>query len=622
MDDQIKVIEVINNHINVSQRLIGKLCNFSTGKVNYIINQLIEEGLVSSRKKGRRMEYFLTEKGIEFYKSGLTEYQLKKINIHKEPKKTIQEAIILAAGETNGFDKPVSLLPLDETNTTLIDRNIEFLKRMGIKKIIMVVGHKKEEFQYLSKSEGIILVENPKYRWTGSMASLACAQDFVTDDFLLVEHDILIEESAFQQLIEDEQRDCMLISSETGSGDEAFVEIRDNYIYKISKDIHQMNRVDGEMVGISKISFELYSMMLEEYRNNRNPLLNYEYLLLDVSRQYNIGYLKINDLVWSEIDTPEHYENIVHNVLPRLKRKESDYKEDYLKEVISEALQVDKSSVLAVEPFGGMTNKNYRITMKNQKQYVLRMPGKGTGNLINRINEKRNSALASQLGIDSELKYFDENTGIKVSLLIPNAETLNPKSAKWEANMRLTASILKKLHNSDIKMENIFDISEMMNQYENLIIEVNGTMYPNYDQLKKDVLEIKNKYDEMNIPLRPCHNDTVPENFVKSGDDKIYLIDWEYSGLNDPVWDLAAHSLESGFSEKEEELLLNLYFPEGVTENIRTRMLMHKIFQDFIWSLWTVYKEAEGDDFGDYGINRHNRAIENTKKLLSKGIRV
>lgn len=132
-------------------------------------------------------------------------------------------------------------------------------------------------------------------------------------------------------------------------------------------------------------------------------------------------------------------------------------------------------------------------------------------------------------------------------------------------------------------------------------------------------MEILEEFLAMGVPLCPCHNDLVPENLVKSGDDKIYLIDWEYAGMNDPVWDLAAHSLESSFSSKDDELFLSLYFTEGITDEIRTRFMMHKIFQDFIWSLWTVYREAEGDDFGDYGINRHNRAIKNTK-LIKEGV--
>lgn len=101
----------------------------------------------------------------------------------------------------------------------------------------------------------------------------------------------------------------------------------------------------------------------------------------------------------------------------------------------------------------------------------------------------------------------------------------------------------------------------------------------------------------------------MPENFIKSGED-IYLIDWEYSGMNDPMWDLAAHSLESGFSKNEEKEFLSFYFPNGITKEELLRIQIHKICQDFLWSIWTILKEAKGVSFGDYGINRYKRAIK------------
>lgn len=617
MDDYIKILEVINKNVNISQKQIGELCNFSTGKVNYLINDLMEKKYIFAKKQGRSMKYFLTDKGIEYLENGIATFQDKKIHIHANGQRIIKEAVILAAGETPDFDLPVSLLPLGEE--TLLDRNIKFLKQNGIKKIVIVTGYKKDYFDFLGNKEGIILVENPRYLWTGSMASLACAKDFITDDFILMEHDTLVEESAIKSLLEDPNRDCILISNESGSGDEAFVEIRNNYIYKISKDVHQLNRIDGEMLGIVKLSYEIFLMMLREFEYNENPLLNYEYLLLDVSRQYNIGYLKINDLVWAEIDDKPHYDHVLNNVYPRLQRKEAAYREDQLKDLMVEALEINKEDVEKIEPFGGMTNKNFKVTINDGRQYVLRIPGTGTEKLINRIHERKNSALASKLGIDANLIYFNEGTGVKISELIPNAETLNPQTAKWEKNMRLTTGVLKKLHTSNIYMENIFDIKEMIFYYESLVDEANGEMYPDYPWLRENVMEILEEFLAMGVPLCPCHNDLVPENLVKSGDDKIYLIDWEYAGMNDPVWDLAAHSLESSFSSKDDELFLSLYFTEGITDEIRTRFMMHKIFQDFIWSLWTVYREAEGDDFGDYGINRHNRAIKNTK-LIKEGV--
>ena len=137
-----------------------------------------------------------------------------------------------------------------------------------------------------------------------------------------------------------------------------------------------------------------------------------------------------------------------------------------------------------------------------------------------------------------------------------------------------------------------------------------------YLEIKEKVLELKNILEEIGIKNTPCHNDTVPENFVKD-DKRLYLIDWEYSGMNDPMWDLAAHCLECEFSEDEEELFLNLYFEGPVDDKYRKKILIYKICQDFLWSIWTNIKEAKGDDFGTYGEDRYNRAKNNLEKIIS-----
>ena len=73
---------------------------------------------------------------------------------------------------------------------------------------------------------------------------------------------------------------------------------------------------------------------------------------------------------------------------------------------------------------------------------------------------------------------------------------------------------------------------------------------------------------------------------------------------------------ECGFTEEDEELFLSTYFEGEVEERYKTKILIFKICQDFLWSIWTNIKEAEGDDFGDYGITRYNRAKSNLNKIL------
>lgn len=84
------------------------------------------------------------------------------------------------------------------------------------------------------------------------------------------------------------------------------------------------------------------------------------------------------------------------------------------------------------------------------------------------------------------------------------------------------------------------------------------------------------------------------------------------------MWDVAAHCLENDFNEDEEEIFLKTYFNSVPNESYKIRVLINKIFQDFLWSLWTKVKEASGDDFGTYGIERYNRAKQNLNKLNEK----
>ena len=101
----------------------------------------------------------------------------------------------------------------------------------------------------------------------------------------------------------------------------------------------------------------------------------------------------------------------------------------------------------------------------------------------------------------------------------------------------------------------------------------------------------------------------MPENFIESPQGRLYLIDWEYSSMNDPMWDLAALFLESEFTSQEEEVFLS-HYESDQTPVSREKITIYKILQDTIWSLWTVYKEEQGADFGDYGVNRYQRAVK------------
>lgn len=287
-----------------------------------------------------------------------------------------------------------------------------------------------------------------------------------------------------------------------------------------------------------------------------------------------------------------------------------------IKNRLIKVLGIKSEDIEKIKMMGGMTNKNYLVII-NKKKYVLRIPGFGTSNMINRINEKQNLKKASIIGIDKELVYFNSDTGIKISALIEGAITMNSELSRKKENMILIAEILKKLHTSKLIFDNRFDVFEEIEKYEKLIKDKNNLYgrYQNYIQNREKIFALQNKLKNYGLKIAPCHNDTVPENFVKNNKGRMFLIDWEYSGMYDPMWDLAAHSLEVGFTEKEEKQFLGCYFKDGINSNDKKRIEIYKILQDFLWSIWTVLKEENGDDFGNYGVNRYLNGIDRLEKL-------
>ncbi len=279
-------------------------------------------------------------------------------------------------------------------------------------------------------------------------------------------------------------------------------------------------------------------------------------------------------------------------------------------EIVQDALGVSTSEITNIETMGGMTNINYKVTVKNE-QYIVRIPGLGTDQLINREEEKKNLELGVALGINPEHIYINPKSGVKITRLIPNAITLTSKTTKEEAVMRKVTTLFRKLHNSEVKMGNQFNLYNLMVHYENKAYEENAQFYAGFEEVKKEVEQVKSVYDLLGRIEKPCHIDSLYENFIIDADEKVYLIDWEYSGMFDPLWDLATHMMESAFNAQEEAHFLHLYFQREASEEERKIILIHKIFQDYLWSIWTLFKEAKGDEFGSYGQDRFDRLSRN-----------
>ncbi|WP_090091294.1 NTP transferase domain-containing protein [Clostridium uliginosum] len=240
--------------------------------------------------------------------------------------KRITTAVILAAGmgtrisEITNDKIPKGFISI--SGISLVERSISKLKKVGIDKIYIVTGHLNHFYdEIVSEGINIYTKKNENYKCTGSMGSLAILENELKEDFLLLESDLVYEISALVNAINYPQDDCIMLSGKTNSGDECYVEIKNNNLYKISKNIKDIEFVYGELVGISKISLKLYKEMLKEYKNSNIEQYHYEYAIFDVARKSNVGYLKVDDLVWAEIDDKNQLERVRDIIMPKLYKK-------------------------------------------------------------------------------------------------------------------------------------------------------------------------------------------------------------------------------------------------------------------------------------------------------------
>lgn len=276
-----------------------------------------------------------------------------------------------------------------------------------------------------------------------------------------------------------------------------------------------------------------------------------------------------------------------------------------VKELMLKVLGTDEYADLS--RMGGLTNHTYKVTLKSGEEYVVRIPGLGTEELIVRSDEKVSTKLACDLGIDAQLLYFGDN-GAKVTKFIPNAITMSADTLHEPAHIEQVAQIFKKLHNCKADTKVPFEVFEMAEGYEKIIADKNVSMFDDYREIKAQVMGIKAEIDAaVNIVKVPCHNDPLCENWVE-GDGLMYLIDWEYAGMNDGMWDLADVSIEAGFDDICDKMLLQAYLGKSPDRIEEKHFLASKIYVDYLWTLWAKARVPyDGQPMEDWAVERYAR---------------
>lgn len=280
--------------------------------------------------------------------------------------------------------------------------------------------------------------------------------------------------------------------------------------------------------------------------------------------------------------------------------------------------EVLENSYETIERMGGLTNHTYHVKLYDGNEYVVRIPGDGTEELIVRADERVSTELACKLGIDAKCLYFGKD-GSKVTKYIDGAVTMSSETLKEERHIDQMANIFQKLHQCRVDTGVPFEVFDMAAGYEKIISDNQVMMYDDYQKVKSTVMEIKESIDSRcKIRKVPCHNDALCENWVEDSKNRMYLIDWEYAGMNDGFWDLADVSIEAEYGAQEDRMLLTQYLKREPESLDWQHFMANKIYVDYLWTLWAKTRVPfDGQPMEDWATERYARLKSNIEKFES-----
>ncbi|WP_374383695.1 phosphotransferase [Dongia sp.] len=268
---------------------------------------------------------------------------------------------------------------------------------------------------------------------------------------------------------------------------------------------------------------------------------------------------------------------------------------------------------ITAERLGGLTNRNYLLGTPKGK-FVLRIPGEGTSEYISRHNEAHAAQVTSDIGVNAPLVYFDESDGVQLAGFIEGAQTMNVERFKDLGSVRRSAEALRKVHGSGKSFLNRFELFQMIDEYLAILEKKSAPLPDGYHDVKREAESVRKALGARPLPIVPCHCDPLAENFLDTGR-AVHVIDWEYAGNNDPMWDLGDVSVEAAFGPEQDEVLLEAYFGGRVPAGDRGRMVLYKAMCDLLWTLWGIIQHVNqnpADDFWAYAVTRFERC----KKLM------
>jgi thiamine kinase-like enzyme len=262
-----------------------------------------------------------------------------------------------------------------------------------------------------------------------------------------------------------------------------------------------------------------------------------------------------------------------------------------------------------VEPLaGGLTNTNYKVTTP-RGCYVVRISGKDTGLLaIDRRNEAHNTRCAAESGVGAPLvAAVPEHDALVLEFL--DGEVMNPEKLRKGDRIALIADACRRLH-AGPRFLHDFDMFEIQRGYIEVVQERGFRLPDRYLEFEPQVRALERAMRVRSEPTVPCNNDLLAENFIDVGGE-LRLIDYEYSGNNEPSFELGNVWSESNLSLAQLEELIAAYYGRPLRNKV-ARARVWGLMSKYGWTLWGSIQDGVSDldfDFWGWAMEKYDRAV-------------
>jgi len=280
-----------------------------------------------------------------------------------------------------------------------------------------------------------------------------------------------------------------------------------------------------------------------------------------------------------------------------------------IEKIVSKISDWQGKELIVQQLTGGLTNKNYKVIVNNIP-YFVRIPGESTNLLaVNRQNEYYNSKAAAEAAIGPKVLYHLPEYDVMV-LEFLEGQTMSKDSLNAAEMPKRMAESIKKLHAGPRFMTD-FNMFRLTEYYLSICRKQDIRMPDGYTDKMSDVAKIEMALSVHPIKTVPCNNDLLAENFIDCSN-CLMIIDYEYSGNNDPYFELGNTCQENQFDEVKISEICQAYFG-SVSAAKLSRMKLYMIMSDVGWTLWAAIQARISKidyDFWGWAIERWARAVE------------